>query len=262
MEDASKIIIKPDTYAWHNISITNSYNNAFNYLRSADSHLLKNTEWGAVAYLSNSKYGSCTGTTCSKIRINNNSDFKTGYGSKIEPTCGWTTDHFMLCRAFGNDNQYNEKWTEDSGLLASTTLNVSGIYDMSGGAWEYVSAFTLDSTNTQPIFNAISFSSRKYYDSYNYMEISNQFNNRILGDAMGENGPFFIKRYLNINNNDYIRYISSWNNMYAIFYSSNNYYFILRGGDYISGSDSGIFAFATRKDLKTHFWGYRIALLY
>ena len=30
----------------------------------ADSHLIKNMEWGAVAYLRNSKYGRCSNNSC------------------------------------------------------------------------------------------------------------------------------------------------------------------------------------------------------
>ena len=47
--------------------------------------MMKNTEWGAVAYLSHSAYGSQT-----SVRINNNSAYITGYAAKKEPTCGYT----------------------------------------------------------------------------------------------------------------------------------------------------------------------------
>ena len=40
---------------------------SFNYKRSSDSHMMKNTEWGAVAYLTLSKYG-----INKDININNN----------------------------------------------------------------------------------------------------------------------------------------------------------------------------------------------
>ena len=40
---------------------------AYNYSRDNDSHMMKNTEWGAVAYLSHSNYGIGT-----EVRINNN----------------------------------------------------------------------------------------------------------------------------------------------------------------------------------------------
>ena len=59
---------------------------SLNYKRELDSHMIKNTEWGAVAYLSHSKYG-----IDGSIRINNNSSYKTGYAAINEATCGYTT---------------------------------------------------------------------------------------------------------------------------------------------------------------------------
>ena len=46
--------------------------------------MMKNTEWGAVAYLSQSIYGSRQ-----KVRINNNSAYLTGYAAKAVPTTGY-----------------------------------------------------------------------------------------------------------------------------------------------------------------------------
>ena len=42
----------------------------YNYKRDMDSHMMKNTEWGAVAYLSLSNYG-----INGEVRINNSSTF-------------------------------------------------------------------------------------------------------------------------------------------------------------------------------------------
>ena len=120
--------IKPGITSLRNITIANMYNaskliRSTNYLTTnganeADSHMMKNIEWGAVAYLKQSKYG--LGIT--DIGLNNNSDYKTGCGvvagSSSSSTC----------------NAYNTT----TGMLASTTGNITGVYDMSGGTWEYV----------------------------------------------------------------------------------------------------------------------------
>ena len=93
-----------------------------------DTHMMKNMEWGAVAYLTNSKYGryeasgSCISSGC-EIWINNNSDFTTG-------CAGGSVD--------ASSTTSCNQWNTTNGVKASTTGNIYGIYDMSGGAWEYV----------------------------------------------------------------------------------------------------------------------------
>ena len=63
---------------------------------------MKNTEWGAVAYLQHSQYGSHE-----KVRINNNSNYLTGYAAIHEPTTSYTgtsiscTDTPNACNEYG-----------------------------------------------------------------------------------------------------------------------------------------------------------------
>ena len=78
---------------------------------------------GAVAYLTNSKYGR-NGT---EITINNSSDYITGNAG----------NSISAGSAAGTTNAYNTA----AGQLASTTGNIYGIYDMSGGGYEYTAAF-------------------------------------------------------------------------------------------------------------------------
>ena len=58
VNDASKVIIKPNVYSWKEIQVANAFYTSYNYQRELDSHMMKNTEWGAVAYLQHSTYGS------------------------------------------------------------------------------------------------------------------------------------------------------------------------------------------------------------
>ncbi|MDD4733404.1 MAG: prepilin-type N-terminal cleavage/methylation domain-containing protein [Bacilli bacterium] len=90
--DSSKIIVKPDVFSWRANTLYNMFVAAYNYNRSNDSHMMKNTEWGAVAYLSHSKYG-----INKEININNNSAYKTGY-SAVEGT-----DQTTFPGTYGND---------------------------------------------------------------------------------------------------------------------------------------------------------------
>jgi hypothetical protein len=123
----------------------NSTNGTTNYGFSGttyDTHMMKNTEWGAVAYLSQSKYGKYGNTTYSgvdkEVAINNCSTFITGIaGDTVSASSSSTT-----CTT----NTYNTT----KGITASTTGNISGIYDMSGGSWEYVMGNMQISGNTVP----------------------------------------------------------------------------------------------------------------
>ncbi len=67
------------------------------------------------------------------------------------------------------------------GYLASTSRNISGIYDMSGGAHEYMSVYTLDNSDN----SGITFTNygSKYYDVYNESSMTTSYQCRILGDA-------------------------------------------------------------------------------
>ena len=118
-----RAVSKPNVSSWRFCNIGNCYTNSYNYNRNLESHLLKNSEWGAVAYLTHSKYGR-NGT---EVMLNNSSSFITGNAANNYSDEG--TEEIT--------NEYNSS----KGVLASTTGNIYGIYDMSGGAWEYVSAF-------------------------------------------------------------------------------------------------------------------------
>ena len=101
---------------------------------STDSHLIKNDEWGAVAYLCYSKYGEVPKT-------NGASDYYTGAG----PYSGTTKENANEngVYTYTSEHAYNTM----NGVLASTTGNVYGIYDMAGGNWEVISEY-LDNGNT------------------------------------------------------------------------------------------------------------------
>ena len=132
--NANGIIIKPNVNSLRNNNVSNLFfasrsmeqtGNSFGFVNiEVDTHMSKNNEWGAVAYLTQSIYGRCTSnTTCTEVGINNNTSYITGIGDKPSSTASSV-----------KTNTYNTI----SGKNASTTGNIYGIYDMSGGAWEYV----------------------------------------------------------------------------------------------------------------------------
>ena len=258
--DTSKIIIKPNVYSWRRINVGNVFKNSYDYQRNLDSHMMKNTEWGSVAYLQHSIYGSQA-----SVRINNNEAYITGYASTIEPTTGPTSSSTSTNRhestSLGVDGTYTVNYLNSKSSVASTTGNRSGIYDMSGGTWEYVAGYTTGETTVggesgitsiyQDFFNNSTYT--KYWDKYTSTSIT-QYNDRILGDATGEMGPFY-----NDNTRKNNRFKTSWYGNAAYFPTTSSPWFA-RGGNYCDGTENGTFAFEYNSGNTLRYVSYRIIL--
>ncbi len=242
--DTSKIIIKPNVYSWRSITVGNMFKNSYDYNRNLDSHMMKNTEWGAVAYLQHSSYGSQ-----SSVRVNNNSAFITGYAATVEPTKGYSSSSIDSNRSestsLGVDGTYTINYLNPNSSVASTTGNNTGIYDMAGGAWDYVMGYTTGAstvggssgiTGLYPdFFNDSTYT--KYWDKYISTSLT-QYNNRILGDATGEMGPFGSEK----DPDGGTRNKSSWYMDYAHFVYNARPWFS-RSGYCKNGNSTGMFAF-------------------
>lgn len=244
--DSSKIIIKPNVYSWRYNNLYNMFLSSYNYERILDSHLMKNTEWGAVAYLSHSKYGKGY-----EVIINNNSSSKTGYSSLPG------TNQQTYPGESGNGEKYNQPYNTEIGYLASTTGNITGIYDMSGGAWEYISSY-ISGNPTSSGFNTTTLANydAKYFDVYNASSSANSYQYRILGDGTGEAGPF--KSYAD--GDKVSRFHSSWYGDYSVFAEPTGSWFS-RGGSYDYGVVSGIFSFSRSTGGGDSISGFRITLV-
>ncbi len=225
--DSSKVIVKPNVYSWRNSTVSNMFKTAYNYERNLDSHMMKNTEWGAVAYLSHSKYGINT-----EVRINNNSAYLTGY-SAVEGT-----DQSSYPGTYGTDSTRTLPYNTETGYKASTTGNITGIYDMSGGAWEYVAGHMPSAKDLSGFTEEEITKYSKYFDLYSTNSSYISYNNRILGDATGEMGPF----YYYADNDNIKRYHNNWYGDGSNFVDSYNSWFI-RSGAYDYGVHSGQFYF-------------------
>ncbi|MEG2564187.1 MAG: hypothetical protein RSA48_02065, partial [Bacilli bacterium] len=160
----NSLIIKPNANILSNQSISffftasrnlqdkgNSY--GFSSL-SGNLHVSKNMEWGAAAYLTQSKYGkygnpNYTGVN-KEVYINNYNKYMTGCSSGTVNV------------ADSNKCLYTYE-IENMGTGASTTGTIYGIYDMSGGTYEYVMG-VLNRNNTNANFSI--FPEEKYYDNY------------------------------------------------------------------------------------------------
>lgn len=125
---------KAEVTSWREITPSNIYTvctemnksgNSYGLSTSdslVDPHMMKNTEWGAVAYLSKSKYGKKT----EEVWLNPNSNCITGEaGNSVNASQTSSTNNYK----------------STNGQKASTTGNITGVYDMNGGTEEYVAAY-------------------------------------------------------------------------------------------------------------------------
>ena len=218
--------IKPNIIAWRNITAanmftvcldlisTNKYNTYFNNVSNIDTHMTKNVEWGAIAYLAHSKYG----LNGEEICINTNSSFITGVGSD-------TTD---------STTSVTDKYNTVNGVTASTTRNVYGIYDMSGGSWEYVAACL--SGYTDKLTSDSAYISK-------YIDVCDNYISENFGDAVFETSTNSSKN-------------NSWFSDWSIFVYSD-YPVFRRGGDHINGFSAGLFGFDNDDGNNYRYNGFR-----
>ena len=193
--------------------------NSFGFVNSeVDTHMSKNNEWGAVAYLTQSIYGRCTSsTTCTEVGINNNSGYITGYGAPAGSSSSVTNGTYNT--ALGKD--------------ASTTGTIYGIYDMSGGAYEYVMGVSADSSGNP----------RSGYDS----SINSGFTGMLRDGTTYTGITFPDSKYYNLYTGSAytghaLTETNGWYNDDAYFVDSNYPWFI-RGGYFISNTSAGEFYF-------------------
>ena len=258
LSDKMRILPNKPAMTYHNIRVFNQAivsmsrnNNGFSLNHNeVDTHGIKNTEWGAVAYLSESKYGiykadgTCanpnqTSSLGCEIFINN---VNTGHGTNDEieglwsngPTITGCSGNISKAAIINLSDMSNTaacptgySWKEN-GVLASTTGNMYGIYDMVGGSDEITfsnlsrNPKTFSFTNSGNLFYSYQLD-EKYYDKY--------LNRRILGDATEET----LRQPAN-------SYTGGWNMSAANKITTARPYFT-RGGNYKSGSSVGIYAY-------------------
>ena len=229
--NANGIIIKPNVKSLRYNNVSNFFfasrsmeksGNSFGFVSTeVDTHMSKNNEWGAVAYLTQSIYGRCTNsTTCSEVGINNNSGYLTGYGAP----------------AGSSSSVANGAYNTTLGKNASTTGTIYGIYDMNGGAVEYVMGVLAD-TNGKP---------RSGYNSS-----SNSGFTGMLNDGTTYTGIAFPdSKYYNLyTGSSYTGHAltetAGWYSDFAGFVFTGSSWFF-RGGNYNTSALSGVFFFNNR----------------
>ena len=249
--------IKPNQKSLTSINLATMYNTSRSTILNAskyglnnnvDTHMMKNMEWGAIAVLTNSIYGryndssTCIASGC-EVWINN---INTGYGNgtavdgqpqwgpSITGCAGSSTSVGVSSSQTACASGYD--WTT-KGVNASTTGNKYGIYDMSGGAWEYVMGVQKDANGNVQVgssgFSTSSLPDSKYYDLYDYQaEDGVGYTRYHLGDATRE----VLKNTSSQGGNAW------WSDYSYNIYSSSPW--VSRGGNYNHGTTAGVFAFA------------------
>ena len=201
-----------------------------NYLSNVgttDSHMAKNSEWGAVAYLSQSvygKYGNTSYTGANKeVYKNDSSRFYTGRSSGTYPQGGGSKSGTCLY----NNITDRGSGTGSCGGGASTTGNITGIYDMADGADEYVMGYPTTASTTWGATSSTNYAgftsapASKYYDAYTSTTATTACNGGICkGHALSET--------------------SGWYND-VVYFGSASHPWLSRGGAWSDSAYAGIF---------------------
>ncbi len=214
-----KLQVKPGVSSWRSITISNIYDVCKNYNSALNSHMMKNDEWGAVAYLSKSKYGKQN----EEVWINNSGSYITGSAGNSASASSNT----------GTTNDY----TSTQGVKASTTGTVYGVYDMSGGAWEYVAGYVNNGNSSLTSYgSSLVNGDAKTKNVYSKASSDNNTNN--YNANSGKYGDAVYETSANGNSSN-----GSWYGDYSYF-PDTSYPFFERGGNYGVGTPAGVFAFS------------------
>ena len=221
--DATNLVIKPGLISLRGKSANDFYHMGqeakYGETENLTSHMMKNSEWGAVAYLTHSKYG----RNKEELAINTNSDYYTG----------------------GN-NDKNIVYTTNKSQ--STTNNATGIYDISGGGWEYTASYLNNDDDSLKTYagnakgdlygateeeqsKSTAFKTVYKMGNSGDQNLNYEINSKIKGDAVYETSNSATTSY------------GSWNEDYSSFPYPSRAVFT-RGGSEHSSTSAGAFYFA------------------
>ena len=245
--------VRANVTSWRNLSTgevfaiclaMNSEDNVYG-LSSNDSivdpHMTKNSEWGAVAYLSQSAYGKNA-----EIWNNSNTSYITGMaGSSVDAVSEEST------------SVYNTV----IGMEASTTGNVYGIYDLSGGNWERLASYV--NNGHENLINAGDLVSgsmpAKYMDVYSSTvsdgSSAQDENYELVIPTNGKYGDAIYETSSSAGS----PWINSWYNDYSDFPDAEVPIFI-RGGYNGSDSPAGLFCFDGTAGNASSTDGFRVVI--
>ncbi|HCC07990.1 MAG TPA: hypothetical protein DEP72_07550 [Clostridiales bacterium] len=274
------VAIRPDVHSWRSIEAEKVFDvcrtmetNEGIYgwkQKLIDTHMMKNSEWGAVVYLTEAIRDG------NEIWINPDNTYVTGRGGT-----GVTTGD--LAHASTTD------WLSTNGQKTSTTGNEYGVYDLIGGVWEYTAAYIPNGYRYLDLYG------RKLLDAESkYVKIYTAHT-----DDIDTDNDYSVNANPNWVNKDNAQMISNknfmmWQNIkgdgiFEVLYKTDTnsvagwdsaevawngnqtsdwyndytlggwyyYPFFQRGGDYIDGSNAGIFAISCFLGTPLNYVGFR-----
>ena len=275
IDDTTKMslpVFNPLTYAYNMLSIGDSYTLAQQVSKSSNfyglnentySHMLKNSEFGAVTYLALSQYGR-NGT---EPNINNyyTTFMEEPYREAVTGVYADVSEEWM-------SDTLGSAWYTAIGQLGSSTGNMTGVYDLNGCVGERAAGYMsngsyslelcegeLNWINTTANVNAYLTESSKYYTVYTYDQNS---------DTPADNwAKYNSLRTSTYGYGDAILETSTGggsglNSWYSAIseYTENDYPFLERGGNLAAGVNSGIVTFEQGPGYPNSTVGFRVAL--
>ena len=282
---------QPITYSMNYINVNDAYNvsrtltesgNIYGLSNSTtDSHLMKNSEWGAVAYLAQSKYGNNNNEPyINNITLNSGSTKRTETAGKtgvnsVYAVTGVTTgttnagastktlDNLTTTGNTANNGTYT--WDQIEGQKSSSTLNMYGVFDLSGGVWERTAGYVANGYDQLRAYGSSLTDSGKRTESTKYVTVYPH-------DTAETSTDIDTKSRANYNVNKYIfgdairetstsgTGATSWKGDCSYFPALNGP-FSLRGGYLWIGSGAGLFCFYRGDGASGYYGGFRPVLV-
>ena len=290
---------QPVTYSMNYINPNDAFNiskaisekgNIYGFTGNCDSHLMKNSEWGAVAYLSQSKYGlDGIDITVNNVNLNSggakrtNTTGKSGVDSVYAVT-GCTTASTSAGESVktmaningttgntANNGVYT--WDQLNGCMASSTGNIYGIYDLSGGTYERTAAYVANGNSYLKNYGAsiaydgstLKTASTKYITAYPF-DSSTDNTGITINDTNRNTASTNNYKKNTLIYGDGIRETSTVGIESNSWYGDSSYYpglngpFSFRGGVLLGSSGAGLFAFDRHTGNSSYISGFRAVL--
>ena len=252
----------------------NNKDYGFSNTTTSDIHVTKSSEWAAVTYLSQSKYGKYGNSLYNNEykEVYNNNGYVTGFSSGNPPKYSKNEESFT--QGF---YQYNRMDGANGpiGTGASTTGNIYGVYDMSGGRSEKVLGnYELKvgaSDDSTQLSNWLFTIQNAKYSNFKYLDIYTE--NSTLSDIKYRK---LIRLSFKINNNTIYKNIPITTIGHGL-YETKNWYqdssiqktsfsnsgdaWFHKGGDRANAYHTGIFCNSFGKAKNNIYQGFRITYI-
>ena len=262
----------------------------------SDSHLMKNSEWGACVYLGASVYGQNENEiTINNANLNSGGTKRTVREGKnkvdsvysVTGCTNNTTDVREVITTISAINNVSKDtptsngiftWNQKTGQNASTTGTIYGIYDMTGGIYERTAAYIANgNANLKRYGESIAYNgnilkteSTKYTTAYPFNEKDSKGNKITNIDTASQqnfvaNSKIYGDAVRETNNGKAGTSESEWN--YSSWSRDYSYFpalsvpFFKRGGGLWDGSHAGVCAFSRSSGDSYYDVGFRAVLI-